>query len=154
MTGCAGPLTTHRYLSLTIRVVALTLPVDSTSRLTPGLCGGSPPPRGYQQREPFNNVHVSIQNIIVGLFAGAPRRRSDALAPAIAASGSRYLDHQYFVRCCLVQCPKARMRSSQSSGSRSPRRVECSGELHIRRLAHSSVVRESLNEAEGQGAAR
>ena len=57
-----------------------------------------------------------------------------SLDPAICAIGSRYISSQHFARYCLVECPKARTRSSESSGSRSPLRVQCSGELHVRLL--------------------
>ena len=95
-----------------------------------------------------------IESIVVKLRTERPCRGDDDLVRSSHMRDWEQVSDQYFVRCCLVTCPEARTRSSQRSGSRSPRRVECSGELHIRCVAQSSAVRESLDEAEGQGAAR
>ena len=74
MTGRAGPLTTRRYLSLTIRAVALTLPVDLTFFMTPGLCRCPRDPL----REGSNTVRMSTGEIV------AP----SLLSPSDASSSS------------------------------------------------------------------
>ena len=64
MTGRSGPLTTRRYLSLTIRAVALTLPVDSTFLMTPGLCECPTGLRGDLLRDAFDSVRVRTREEI------------------------------------------------------------------------------------------
>ena len=95
-TGRSGPLTTRRYLSLTIRAVALTLPVDLTFFMTPGLCRC---PRD-RIREGSNTVRVSTGEIVAPspFSPSSPSSSSyhvgktmTSLAPAMCAIGSRYL---------------------------------------------------------------
>ena len=56
MTGLFGPLTTRRYLSLTTRAVARTLPRNSTLRIIGGLCACPTGLSGDLFRETFESV--------------------------------------------------------------------------------------------------